>query len=732
MKKLILTLGILAGAAMVTQAGVVLSESFNYPNGNLTAVSGGIWSAHSGAGAQPVQVTNGMARLYEPSSSAEDVNALLAGAPYLSSDSTIALYSSFKMILSNTLPSVSGTYFAHFRGTNTGAATDFGARLFVQRTNTVISAALPDGKFRLAIGNGAAATNASVLAQIDMDLDTNVVYNIVTKFVPSTGISTYWINPSVESDTHATASDPGTAARPNPFNVYTYALRQADAGSCYIYIDDLKVGTSFNDVAGANTAPLISSVADQNIAAGASTGPIAFTVQDAETPAASLTVTKASGNTALVPNANIVLGGSGTNQTVTITPVPGQQGIAVITLTVNDGVNSSFTSFSVKVGAPVISTIANVIARVNTTAPPVYFNVVDPESDALTFYISSSDPTVLPVSGIAISGSGLNQAVSLTPSAGVTGSSLVTISVTDTHNTNSTSFYLTMRPQLGVLFSDNFDYTTFISGTENSLIFANGTVWSHPSSGAGSIQGELQVTNGLVYLSRTNSEDVQASLNGGPYLGSASVVFYSSFTLNFTEAPSVNGNYFYHFKASTTDTLSFRGKLFARTSGAAAGKFRLGVANVVNAPVVYPMDLDLNTTYTVVIRYNASTGETALWVNPYSEQSASAVATDTPGASDVGVVALREDTGIGQSAMGPLKIATSFAEVFTPSGPAPAQEAIQFQISGGNMTLTWNNPGLALGYAMTVDGPFIPIVNAGTPYTVSTAGPAKYFALLKP
>jgi hypothetical protein len=42
-----------------------------------------------------------------------------------------------------------------------------------------------------------------------------------------------------------------------------------------------------------------------------------------------------SSNTTLVPNANILFGGSGANRTVTITPASGQLGMTNITLTVS-------------------------------------------------------------------------------------------------------------------------------------------------------------------------------------------------------------------------------------------------------------------------------------------------------------------------------------------------------------------------------------------------------------
>ena len=89
--------------------------------------------------------------------------------------------------------------------------------------------------------------------------------------------------------------------------------------------------------AAGNTPPTISNIADQTITQDTATGAIGFTVGDAETPAGSLTVTGTSSNTVLVPNANIVFGGSGTARTVTITPAASQSGTATITVTVSDG-----------------------------------------------------------------------------------------------------------------------------------------------------------------------------------------------------------------------------------------------------------------------------------------------------------------------------------------------------------------------------------------------------------
>ncbi len=94
------------------------------------------------------------------------------------------------------------------------------------------------------------------------------------------------------------------------------------------------------------TLPTISNVVDRSTLESTATPAIAFTINDNETPAASLSVSGASSNTALVPNSNIVFGGSGTNRTVTITPTAGLSGTATISLTVTDGdLNTAVDTF---------------------------------------------------------------------------------------------------------------------------------------------------------------------------------------------------------------------------------------------------------------------------------------------------------------------------------------------------------------------------------------------------
>jgi hypothetical protein len=97
----------------------------------------------------------------------------------------------------------------------------------------------------------------------------------------------------------------------------------------------------------ANLPPVISAIPFCHTVMSVPAPPIRFTVGDPETPALGLSVSAVSGSPGLVPNTPeaLAIGGAGSNRTLTITPVSGQNGIAPITLTVNDGTNSTAVLF---------------------------------------------------------------------------------------------------------------------------------------------------------------------------------------------------------------------------------------------------------------------------------------------------------------------------------------------------------------------------------------------------
>lgn len=101
-----------------------------------------------------------------------------------------------------------------------------------------------------------------------------------------------------------------------------------------------------------NEPPFISAISNQTILANAACGPLAFTVGDKETPAANLLVSASSSNPVLLPNANIQLGGSGSNRWVTLTPAASQTGLVTVRLQVSDGATNASSSFTLSVEKP--------------------------------------------------------------------------------------------------------------------------------------------------------------------------------------------------------------------------------------------------------------------------------------------------------------------------------------------------------------------------------------------
>ena len=93
-----------------------------------------------------------------------------------------------------------------------------------------------------------------------------------------------------------------------------------------------------------NRAPTISVIADRIIEVNTATGELPFTIQDADTPSENLILTVRSSNTDLAPTENITFGGTGTNRTVSVTPVADQSGSTLITVTVGDGQGSTAES----------------------------------------------------------------------------------------------------------------------------------------------------------------------------------------------------------------------------------------------------------------------------------------------------------------------------------------------------------------------------------------------------
>ena len=133
----------------------------------------------------------------------------------------------------------------------------------------------------------------------------------------------------------------------NAATTYSYRVRAYNSSGISSYSNVASMTTP----SATNTAPTISNIADQTITTNGTTGAIAFTIGDAQTSAGSLTLTRSSSNTTLAPTSSIVLGGSGANRTVTVTPAANQTGTATITVAVSDGTLTASDTFVLTVSS---------------------------------------------------------------------------------------------------------------------------------------------------------------------------------------------------------------------------------------------------------------------------------------------------------------------------------------------------------------------------------------------
>ena len=199
---------------------------------------------------------------------------------------------------------------------------------------------------------------------------------------------------------------------------------------------------------GVNTPPLISNIPDQTIQVNSSLGPLVVTVDDIETSPDSLIITASSGNTNLVLDSAIVLGGNGTDRGVTITPISDQLGEAQITMTVYDGTDVASSFFTVTVEdstantPPIISGIADQTMNQDEVLGPLDFTVGDIESpaDQLIVTASSNRTSLIPISAIQLAGTGTNRQVTVAPVAGGFGEARITLTVSDGSKETFTSF----------------------------------------------------------------------------------------------------------------------------------------------------------------------------------------------------------------------------------------------------------------------------------------------------
>jgi hypothetical protein len=506
----------------------------------------------------------------------------------------------------------------------------------------------------------------------------------------------------------------------------------------------------------ADVPPTITTIANQSTLDSV---PITvdFTVT-ASTPFSGLTFNAQSLNQITVsPGFSFGTTGGGNPVTLTITPNPIADSVdaAPILVTVTDAnglVAATWfdltltTQFLPPTNTLVSLASTNMLANKSLSIPfTVGSEHATPPYSGLTYTVSSDNNTLVPNSGITITGvNGSGQATTTNPSVVITpainqlGVALITVTVNDNNATEAKSttatFPVIVRPNTNIVFVDYFDYDN-----SGSLDTIGAGVWGHLSG----IDLQMQVNgNGsgdyVTVDTLDNTENLQVGLLGAPYSDTSAGSLYSSFVVNMSggNMPVFNGTYFAVFNDGTGATGDYESGVYAVTNGAAPGYYRLGIENwagngsenFTSVPI-FPVDLTPGVNYLVVTRLVLATGISTLWVNPTTNGISSPSVTDNTSLAtaaatlyNIGDFELRESgTDAGAVSVSRLRIGTSFDAV-CPS--------LLISNAPPNVIVNWSDPTYGIQSAPSVLGPWTDVSltpGKNPPFTNTTSSPAALF-----
>ena len=215
-----------------------------------------------------------------------------------------------------------------------------------------------------------------------------------------------------------------------------------------------------------NDPPVVSrSPASATVAPGMA-AQTTVTVTDIDTAGSGLALATSSSNTTLLPNANITMTVSGTTANsrtfaVTMTPVAGLTGAAIVTLSALDGGTPVATTFSLTVtavnDAPAFAPgVPAVVSTLVSSAATFAVTVTDPDTPgaSLTLSGTTTNASLLAPGGIAVApmsstATSRTFSVTLTPVAGATGAGGVTLSAGDWQSSVNRTVQLSVTVDAG-------------------------------------------------------------------------------------------------------------------------------------------------------------------------------------------------------------------------------------------------------------------------------------------
>lgn len=221
-----LVVGLTALIASSASAAILASDNFDYADGNL--VPNGGWAEYGTPQSARLLVEGGRAVVRSASNSAED--ALLGFTP-----TPGTLWYGITFTVANLGAPYSGTdneYFAVFY--NGDGGDNLSARLDITA---------PTGGGDFSVGIASDDGTADAIWATDLAFDT--AYRAIVSYDQTDNLAALWLDASLESDTSIQGTNQTTVGD----SVSGFGLRQATSSENEkIFVDDLVVGTTFNDV----------------------------------------------------------------------------------------------------------------------------------------------------------------------------------------------------------------------------------------------------------------------------------------------------------------------------------------------------------------------------------------------------------------------------------------------------------------------------------------------------
>jgi hypothetical protein len=156
-------------------------------------------------------------------------------------------------------------------------------------------------------------------------------------------------------------------------------------------------------------------------------------------------------DSSVIDESSVVLSGIAPNCKISLSPLPNANGITYIGLILDDGENSASDSFAVIIDSdndePTLSDFEDLTIDVDTSSDAIEFTIEDIETNVScnsSVAVLSSNRTLLRRSGILVEGDAPDCTLTLTPAAGMFGTTNVTVSLTDGSQIKSKTFELTV------------------------------------------------------------------------------------------------------------------------------------------------------------------------------------------------------------------------------------------------------------------------------------------------